>query len=75
MPSMTEALATKAKHANEILKIAGVVAVGVGGTKDQGRIIVYVESLTEKTLEQIPKKLNGIPVEIVERGLIEKLKK
>lgn len=75
MPSMTEALAAKAKHASNLMKISGVVAVGVGGTRDQARIIVYVEELTEKILQQVPKELDNVQIEILERGLIERLKK
>jgi hypothetical protein len=54
-----------AKHAERLLAMAGVVSVGIGKNPDgQFVIIVGLDGPRPKTVEQIPKVLEGYPVRV-----------
>jgi hypothetical protein len=53
----------KAKHAERLMAMPGVVSVGIGKNPDgQFVIIVGLDGPRPKTVEQIPKVLEGYPV-------------
>jgi hypothetical protein len=55
----------KAKHAERLMAMAGVVSVGIGKNPDgQFVIIVGLDGPRPKTVEQIPKALDGYPVRV-----------
>jgi len=63
---MSEIEVVKERHEEELLKIPGVVGVGISNER---AIIVYVES--EEVVPHIPKTLEGYPVEVIVTGRIE----
>jgi hypothetical protein len=55
----------KAKHAERLMAMPGVVSVGIGKNPDgQFVIIVGLDGPRPKTVEQIPKVLEGYPVRV-----------
>ena len=55
----------KAKHAERLMTMSGVVSVGIGKNPDgQFVIIVGLDGPRPKTVEQIPKVLEGYPVRV-----------
>lgn len=63
----------KERHERALLRIPGVVGVGVGLSEIvPGRVViqVYVERDTAEVRQAVPAQLNSIPVEIVETGPI-----
>jgi len=57
------ALRVKEKHEDRLLKIPGVLGVGIGGTKKHPKIIISVREINDE-VKKLPKKLDGIDVEI-----------
>jgi len=54
-----------AKHAERLLAMPGVVSVGIGKNPDgQFVIVVGLDGPRPKTVEQIPKELEGYPVRV-----------
>jgi hypothetical protein len=54
-----------AKHAERLLAMPGVVSVGIGKNPDgQFVIVVGLDGARPKTVEQIPKVLEGYPVRL-----------
>lgn len=74
----------KDKHTHELLKLKGVVGVGIGKKvvagkeTDQLAIIVFVDrKIPESTLEKtdiVPESLEGIPLDVQEVGTVRALK-
>jgi len=60
---MEIALRVKKKYEGELLKIPGVLGIGIGGTKENPKIIVSVREMNDET-RKLPKRLDGIDVEI-----------
>jgi hypothetical protein len=62
----------KARHEDALLRIPGVVGVGVGLASDgSGPIIqVYVAEATEQVLRDVPSRLEDVGVEVVETGVV-----
>lgn len=59
----------KARREQEWLGLEGVVAVGVGVTEQRGPgILVSVRELTDALRERIPRRVEGVPVEVRETG-------
>ena len=56
------------------MSIPGVIGVGVGGKENAAKIVVNVVRLTEGLISKIPKELDGVPVEILETGIIKALR-
>ena len=68
-PSLEEVRGVKARREREWLALEGVVAVGVGVTDRRGPgILVSVLELTGDLRERIPRRVEGVPVEIRETG-------
>jgi len=54
-----------AKHAERLMAMPGVVSVGIGKNPDgQFVIVVGLDGPRPKTVEQIPKVLEGYPVRV-----------
>lgn len=74
----------KEKYERELMKISGVVGVGIGKKIVEGKesnqlaIIVFVSKKLPKTrLEKtniIPESLEGVPVDVQEVGVVKALK-
>ncbi len=62
----------KARHEAALLRIPGVVGVGVGVAADGSGIViqVYVEERTGDLEARIPDHLEDVPVEIIETGRV-----
>jgi hypothetical protein len=62
----------KAKHADRLLAMPGVVSVGIGKNPD-GKfvIIVGLDGPRPKTVEQLPKVLEGYPVRVEITGPVK----
>jgi len=71
--SLEKAIKVKEKYALELMSIPGVVGVGVGGKEECAKIIVNVIKLTESLKNEIPEELEGVPVEVVETGVLKAL--
>jgi len=71
--SLEEVIKIKNRYAHELLKIPGVIGIGIGGSHNSYKIIVNVIKLTEEIKSKIPKELDGIPIEITEVGVVEAL--
>lgn len=71
---MTKARSVKEKHTPILLQHAAVTGVGIGQEpgKSQICINVYIRNLAELPSE-IPKHLDGFPVNLIETGDIEAL--
>lgn len=62
----------KAKHEAAILKIEGVISIGIGLKKDKTQaIIVGLKQENQDTIQSIPSVLDGYPVEIQIIGSIK----
>ena len=58
------------KYEDELLSKKGVVGVGVGECNGKPCMKVYVVKITDELKKQIPKQLDGFPVELEEVGEI-----
>lgn len=68
-PSLEKVRDVKARREQEWLALEGVVAVGVGVTEQRGAgILVSVRELTDALRERIPRRVEGVPVEVRETG-------
>ena len=65
---------TKRKHEADLMKIEGVIGVGIGKGRSGGRVIqVYVKESTKSVREKVPSMLDGFPTEIVRVGDVRRL--
>jgi len=58
----------KEKYEKQLLDIPGVTGIGLNGS-----VILYVSKKTAKTMSFIPKTLDGVPVTVIETGIIRPL--
>lgn len=64
----------KRKHEASLMKIPGVLGVGIGKASGGGRAIhVLVEEITHRVRETVPPMLDGFIVEVVRVGEVRKL--
>lgn len=64
----------KRKHEVDLMKIPGVIGVGIGKAASGGRVIqILVEEITRKVRESVPTRLDGFFVEVVRVGEVRKL--
>ena len=62
----------KAKHEDFLMAMPGVVSLGIGKNPDgQFVIVVGLDGPRPKTLEQIPKVLEGYPVRVEITGPVK----
>ncbi len=59
---MEKVLEIKEKYQNELLKIPGVVGVGIGKRNDDLVIRILVSKNDEELLEKLPVSLEGVDV-------------
>lgn len=59
------------KHQAKIMKLTGVVGIGIGEVKTKKVIKVMVEKRTPELEKKIPKQIEGYPVVIEETGKIQ----
>ncbi len=59
----------KAKHEKKLMKISGVIGLGIGKEGDEDVIVVLASSATKN----IPKKLEGYKVVVRETGAVKAL--
>lgn len=70
MPSVEE---VKRRHEVRLMKIRGVVGIGIGRKDGKDCIRVYVNEETPKILAALPRTLDEIPVEVVVSGTFKAL--
>jgi len=58
----------KRRHEASLMKIRGVVGVGIGRKDGKDCIRVYVAKDTPKVMSAVPKDLEDVPIEIVVSG-------
>ena len=63
----------KRRHEAALMKIRGVVGVGIGRKDGKDCIRVYVEKDSPKILAALPSDLEDVPVEIVISGAFKAL--
>ena len=63
------------QNSAELMQIPGVVGVAQGLQDERPCIVVYVKEKTDAVSAQIPKTLNGYPVQIIESGELRALPK
>ncbi len=63
----------KRRHEASLMKIRGVVGVGIGRKDGKDCIRVYVEKDSPKVLAALPSDLEDVPVEIVISGAFKAL--
>ncbi len=63
----------KRRHEASLMKIRGVVGVGIGRKDGKDCIRVYVEKDSPKILAALPSDLEDVPVEIVISGAFKAL--
>ena len=62
----------KKKYEASLLKIKGVISVGIGLNKDKNpAIIVGIEKASQNFIDSIPSSLDGYPVEIQVIGKVK----
>ncbi|MBN1559464.1 hypothetical protein JW998_04395 [candidate division KSB1 bacterium] len=60
----------KRKYTTRIMKIDGVVGIGIGKEDEDDAIMVFVRERTAIIDKKVPKQLKGYPVVIRETGQI-----
>lgn len=74
MSSEDEIREVKRRHSAELLRMPGVCGVGVAKGKDGGLVIaLHLDTDDPQIAAQLPKELEGHPVEIVQSGPFKKL--
>lgn len=78
---IAHAQAVKARHANQLMSVPGVVSVGVGLRQQSGRLtdeVAIIVMVGEKAppgkvpaAERLPAQLDGVPVDVQQAGEIK----
>jgi len=71
MVDLKRANQVRDRYEDRLRRLPDVVSVGIGGDPDDAKIIVLVKKMTQQLARSIPKNLDGVPVELVETGVIE----
>jgi hypothetical protein len=71
MVDLKRANQVRDRYEDRLRRLPDVVGVGIGGDPDNAKIIVLVKKMTQQLARSIPKNLDGVPVELVETGVIE----
>lgn len=72
-PMMGSIEEVKRRHEARIMKVHGVVGVGIGRKDGKDTIRIYVEKDLPKLRTKLPNSLESIPVEVVESGTFRAL--
>jgi len=76
MASEAELREVKRRHSAELMRLPGVCGVGVGKGKAGGLVLtLHLDTDDPKVAEQLPKEIEGYPVETVHSGPFKKLSK
>lgn len=70
---MSSAAEVKRRHESRLMKMRGVVGVGIGRKDGKDCIRIYVEKDSPKVLAEIPEALEDIPIEVVVAGTFRAL--
>jgi len=70
---MSSAADVKRRHESRLMKMRGVVGVGIGRKDGKDCIRIYVEKDSPKVLAEIPEALEDIPIEVVVAGTFRAL--
>jgi len=70
---MSSAAEVKRRHESQLMRMRGVVGVGIGQKDGKDCIRIYVEKDTPKVRAEIPEALEEIPVEVVVAGTFKAL--
>ena len=71
MVDLKRANQVRDRYEDRLRRLPDVVGVGIGGDPDDAKIIVLVKKTTQQLVRSMPKNLDGVPVELVETGVIE----
>ena len=63
----------KRRHESRLMKMRGVVGVGIGQKDGKECICVYVEQDSPKLRRALPQSLDEVPVEVVVAGTFKAL--
>ena len=63
----------KRRHESRLMKMRGVVGVGIGQKDGREIIRIYVDKESPKILADLPRALDDVPVEIVVAGTFKAL--
>ena len=70
---MASVVDVKRRHESRLMKMRGVVGVGIGQKDGQEVIRIYVEEDSPKILSALPESLEEVPVEVVVAGTFKAL--
>jgi len=71
--AVASAAEVKRRHESRLMKMRGVVGVGIGQKDGKEIIRIYVEKESPKILADLPQALDSVPVEIVDAGTFKAL--
>ena len=63
----------KSRNEKKLMKIKGVVGVGISKKDDEEVIVILTNQLSEKSANKIPEQLEGFKIVIRESGAINAL--
>ncbi|GIX45864.1 MAG: hypothetical protein KatS3mg131_0075 [Candidatus Tectimicrobiota bacterium] len=71
-PRVAAAAAVQRRHTEALMRLPGVVGTGIGLSEETGQVVieVYVERATAALQRALPRRLEGLPVQVVETGTI-----
>lgn len=70
---MASVAEVKQRHESRLMKLRGVVGVGIGQREGREVIRIYVEKDHPKILSALPQSLDDVPVEVVVAGAFKAL--
>lgn len=71
MADLARAKKVKERYEDRLRRLPDVVGVGLGGGPEDAKIIVLAKRITPELQRSVPKALDGVPVEILESGVIQ----
>ena len=63
---MNTALDVKRRHEGELLRIPGVLGVGIGTKGNRDCIVIWIDPTVQRDCSAFPRFLDGFEVEVVE---------
>ena len=74
-PGLAKASSVKERNSLRLLSLKGAVGHAVGLSKDGAKpvILLLVEQATPAVVEQAPKEIDGVAVEVMEVGVVKAL--
>ncbi|TLZ97135.1 MAG: hypothetical protein E6J96_06650 [Methanobacteriota archaeon] len=65
---MASVVDVKRRHESRLMKMRGVVGVGIGQKDGKGCICIYVKEDNPKIRSVLPESLDEVPVEVIVTG-------